>query len=385
MRQSVSSARVRSAAWASPLVKPSMSTAGTSSFLLFGLTILIASLGLFLLYESSSYNALIQIGDTYHFVKYQALWLVGGVAVSILISRIHYKHFYPAALPLLLFTIFLLILVFIPGVGLSLKGAHRWVDLRFLVFQPSELLKVTLTLYLAAWLSEREEGRLFAFLILFFTCVLLIALQPDMGTAGIVSITSLLLYFLSGTRLREIVLLFFLLATLGFLLIKIEPYRVARFVAFQQLDEKNILSASYHLRQIIIALGSGGLTGVGFGKSIQKYAYLPESSTDSIFPILAEEAGFIGSFLLIVLFLVQYGLGFLIGITTKDFFGKLLAFGITLFLMVQTLVNLASQVVLIPLTGVPLPFVSYGGSSMVINFIAVGMLLSVARHSGSHR
>ena len=351
--------------------------------LLFVTTLAISVFGIFLLYESSSYNALLQIGDKYHFVKYQLVWLLLGVTLCVLISRISYGRLYHLSLPLLGITFLFLILVFVPGIGLELKGSHRWIDFKIFVVQPSELLKISLVIYLAAWLSVKEKGRLLAFFLLFLSCVVLIALQPDMGTAAIVSFTSLALYFLSGARLREMVLIAVLLILFGIFFIMAEPYRVARFTSFKEFSTTNIMDTSYHLRQIIIALGSGGLTGTGFGKSVQKYAYLPESSTDSIFPIFAEEGGFIGSVILIAFFMLQFFLGFLIGLRAKDTFGRLLAMGIIVFLSVQTFVNLASQVVLIPLTGVPLPFISYGGSSLVINFLAIGILLSVGRRSAS--
>lgn len=355
------------------------------SYLLFGITLLISLIGIFLLYESSSYNALIQIGDKYHFVKYQLVWLALGIFLCLLVSAFPYKRFFNLSLPSFVFTIFLLMLVFFPGIGLDLKGSHRWINLKYFVFQPSELLKITLTLYLAAWMSGKEKNRLLSFLIIFIGCLSLIALQPDLGSAVVVSCTSLALYFLSGARVREMLFITLFVFVLGLVFIKMESYRVARFSAFRQFDEQNLLSASYHVRQIIIALGSGGLTGIGLGKSIQKYAYLPESSTDSIFPILSEEAGFIGSIALISLFLLQFFLGFLIATRVKDNFGKLLGLGIMIFLTVQTLVNLASQVVLIPLTGVPLPFISYGGSSMVINFFAIGILLNISRYATFHK
>lgn len=351
----------------------------TIPFWLFFITLAISVFGIFLLYESSSYNALLQIGDKYHFVKYQLVWLILGVTLCLVVSRVSYGRLYRLSLPLLGITFLLLILVFVPGIGLELKGSHRWIDFKLFVFQPSELLKISLVIYLAAWLSLKEKGRLLAFFLLFLSCVILIALQPDMGTAAIVSFTSLALYFLSGARLGEMLLIGLLLVFLGGFFIMLEPYRIARFTAFKEFSTANIMDTSYHLRQIIIALGSGGLMGTGFGKSIQKYAYLPESSTDSIFPIFAEEGGFIGSVILIAFFMMQFFLGFLIGIRTKDAFGRLLAMGIIVFLSAQTFVNLASQVVLIPLTGVPLPFLSYGGSSLVINFLAIGILLSVGK------
>lgn len=347
---------------------------------LFSVTLLLSSIGVFVLYESSSYNALLHIGDKYYFIKNQIVWVILGIIISLVVSRIHYKKLYYLSLPLLVISIFSLLLVFIPGLGLSLKGAHRWIDLRFTVVQPSEFLKITLNLYLAAWLSNKEKGRLLAFLLLFGACLGLIMLQPDMGTAMIIAGTSVFVYFLSGARIKEMGIILGIFIVMGALLIAVAPYRAARFASFSNFDARDINTASYHTKQILISLGSGGFWGMGFGNSIQKYAYLPENTTDSIFAIYAEEGGFVGSLFLIGLFLVQISLGFIIATRIKDTFGKLLALGISTFLGIQAFLNIASQAVLIPLTGVPLPFISYGGSSMLINFAAIGILIGISRH-----
>lgn len=353
-----------------------MSKAG---ILLFLGAIILSIIGVFILYESSTYTALLSIGDKYYFVKNQVVWFVIGLAACIFVSKINYKLYYKAALPLLLVSIALLVLVFFPGIGLSLQGAHRWLNLGFVVVQPSEILKITLTVYLAAWLSSHEKSRFFAFLLLLSLCVLLVIIEPDMGTAAIIAATATVVYFLSGAGYRDILLIFAVLAVGAVLLVKLEPYRVARLASFQNFDVNNLSKTSYHVRQILIALGSGGMTGVGIGRSVQKYAYLPESNTDSIFAIFAEETGFLGSSLLIAFFTGFMFLGFFIAVRAPDLFGKLLAAGIITFIGIQTFTNLASQVVLIPLTGVPLPFISYGGSSLIINFASVGVLLSISK------
>ncbi|OGH19684.1 MAG: hypothetical protein A2868_00555 [Candidatus Levybacteria bacterium RIFCSPHIGHO2_01_FULL_40_15b] len=351
-----------------------------SALFLLSTSVLLSLIGIFILYESSTYSALLSIGDKYYFVKNQAVWFVLGIVACLIVSKIDYKKYYVLALPLLLSTLLLLILVFLPGVGLKLKGAHRWLNLGFMVFQPSEILKITLTIYLAAWLSAKEKGRLIAFLMLVLLAVLLVAIEPDLGTAFIVAATSTIVYFLSGAPFRDMIMVAILMAVSIFTLIKVAPYRFERLLAFQNFDPKNLQSAPYHIKQILIALGSGGLMGLGFGNSIQKYAYLPELTTDSIFAIFAEEAGLIGATALIGCFVALTITGFYIVSGARDTFGKLLGAGIISFISIQAFVNLASQVILIPLTGVPLPFVSYGGSSLVINFIAIGILLNIARH-----
>lgn len=347
--------------------------------LLFILSLALSLLGIFILYESSTYTALLSVGDRYYYARNQAVWFLIGTILCILVSKINYKHLYALALPGLIGSLILLVLVFIPGIGLQLKGAHRWINLGFTVIQPSEILKITLTLYLAAWLSFKEKSKLFAFLLLLGLSVALVIIEPDMGTATIIAITATTVYFLSGAPIKDLILIFGGLIVSAFALIKVAPYRAARLASFQDFDVNDLSTTSYHIRQVLIALGSGGLLGVGFGNSVQKYAYLPESTTDSIFAIFAEEAGFVGSLLLLCAFVIFIFLGFYIAVRSKDLFGKLLASGIVTFIGIQAFINIASQAVLMPLTGVPLPFISYGGSSLIINLISVGILLNISR------
>lgn len=349
--------------------------------LLLGITILLTAIGLFILYESSSYTAALNIGDKYFFVKNQLAWIILGIVLSLIVARLNKKIFTHLAFPALVLSIFLLVVVFLPGIGLNLKGAHRWITFGFFVLQPSELLKITLSIYLAAWLSSKDkvQNSLVNFLILFFLCVGLIAIEPDMGSAVIVACTAITVYFLSGAPMRYMAIIFLILVIGSVALVKMEPYRVARFTDFKNFDSHDLNTTSYQMKQVLIALGLGGFQGDGIGNSIQKYAYLPENTTDSIFAIYAEETGFIGSVLLITIFIAQMALGFLIAARSTDQFNRLLALGIVVYLSTQTIVNLASQAVLMPLTGVPLPFISYGGSSMVINYLSIGILLNISR------
>ncbi len=352
---------------------------------LFLTTIFLSLFGIFILYESSTYSALLSLSDKYYFVKNQAIWFILGTIACIIISKINYKIYYKAAVPILVVSLAALVLVFFPGIGLSLKGAHRWLNFGFTVVQPSEILKISLAMYLAAWLSNKEKGRFMAFMMLLALSVLLVIVEPDMGTAVIIAGTATIVYFLSGAPVRDLVLIVAALFIGVFGLIMLEPYRVARFASYQNFNTKNLTGTSYQVKQILISLGSGGLTGVGFGNSIQKYGYLPENTTDSIFAIFAEEAGFIGSTILIFIFGAFVILGFIISINAPDLFGKLLGAGIITFIAIQAFVNLASQAVVIPLTGVPLPFISYGGSSLIINLVSIGILLNIARFAKGHK
>lgn len=336
--------------------------------------------GLFMIYDASSYVAFKEFGDKYGYVKDQFLWVLIGFVVLIIASFFDYHKFYNLSLPILIGSIVLLFLVFIPGIGIKALGAKRWIDLGFFVLQPSEFVKLSLTIYLSAWFTTREKGRFLAFLLLIGLVIALVMLQPDMGTATIILGEAIIIYFLSGGKILHILSLIPAVGLGGLALILLEPYRAERLTTFLN-PEQGIQGSSYHLRQILIALGSGGIFGVGIGNSLQKYAYLPEATTDSIFAIIAEEIGFLGVTILILIMLFVVYRGFYIAVRAKDTFGKLLAGGITSFIAIQTIVNLGAQTALLPLTGVPLPFISYGGSALIINLFSIGILLNISRQS----
>jgi cell division protein FtsW len=335
--------------------------------------------GLFMIYNASSIIAQRDFQDKYYYIREQSIWMLLGYASLAFFLYFPYKKLYDLALPLLISSIVLLVLVFIPGVGIKALGAHRWINLHFFILQPAEFIKLSLAIYLAAWFTTRERGRLPAFALLMGTVCLLIMLQPDMGTASIILIEAAIVYFLSGGSISHFMYLIPLGGIVGFLFIKAAPYRAARLTSFLSIDP-TLANVSYHVKQILIALGSGGILGVGIGNSLQKYAYLPENVTDSIFAIIAEETGFIGSTLVILVYAIIVWRGFVIAIHAKDTFGKLLAAGIISFLGMQMVINLASMTALMPLTGVPLPFISYGGSALIIDLAAIGMLLNISRN-----
>lgn len=336
--------------------------------------------GLFMIYDASSYVAFRDFGDKYRYIKDQIYWVVIGFGALSIFSFFDYHKYYNLALPILLVAIFLLFLVFVPGLGIEALGAKRWINLGFFILAPGEFIKLALTIYLSAWFSTREKGRFIAFLLLIGLVIVLVMLQPDMGTAVVILGEAIILYFLSGGSILHILGLIPIIGIGGLGLILLEPYRVARLTTFLNPNQE-LETTSYHLRQILIALGSGGLFGVGVGNSLQKYAYLPEATTDSIFAIAAEETGFVGAAILLLLMLFIIYRGFYIAGRAKDNFGKLLAGGITSFIAIQTIVNLGAQTALFPLTGVPLPFISYGGSALIVNLVSVGILLNISRQS----
>lgn len=347
---------------------------------LLAVAVVLTLFGLLMIFDASSFIAFRDFSDKFHYIKEQTRWAALGFGGLLFFSFFDYKRFYILSVPLLLTALALLVLVFIPGISVYALGARRWINTGLFVLQPAEFVKFALAIYLSAWFAKKEKGRLLAFLLLLGLVVGLIMLQPDMGTASIILFEALMAYFLSGGSIVSLLLLAPIVAILGYIMIKLEPYRFHRLTAFLSPLE-SASPSSYHVKQILIALGMGGITGVGLGNSLQKYAYLPENTTDSIFAIIAEELGFLGAVVLIAIYLVFIWRGFRIAQGAKDQFGRLLAGTIVSFLSVQILMNLAAQTALIPLTGIPLPFISYGGSSLVVDLCAVGVLLNIGKQS----
>lgn len=339
---------------------------------------LLTFFGLFMIYDASSYVAFRDFADKYHYVKDQIVWVILGFIGMTFFSFFDYRKLYILSLPILIVALILLILVFIPGIGIHILGASRWINAGAFTIQPAEFVKLALAIYLAAWFSNKEKGRLPAFLLLMGLVLGLVIFEPDMGTAVVILSEAFVIYFLSGANILYFSLLVPVVAFLGYLFIKLSPYRAKRLETFLSIDS-SLESSSYHVKQILIAFGAGGLTGVGLGNSLQKYAYLPESTTDSIFAIIAEELGFVGGAALILFFIYIFGRAFYIAVNAKDNFGKLLGGGITTFLAVQTIINLAAQTALVPLTGIPLPFISYGGSALIVDLCAIGILLNISK------
>lgn len=333
-----------------------------------------------MVYDASSGQAVQVFNNKYYFLREQLKWAIVGLAAGTAAYFFDYHKLKKFALPFLIGTIVLLVAVFLPGIGVRAYGASRWINFGFTVLQPSELAKLAVIIYLATWLTVREKGRLVPFLMLMGLVVGLIILEPDMGTAIVLFSTSLIIYYLSENQIWGLIFLFpvLILGAIG-LAIR-SPYRIKRLLTF--LDPNtDPLGASYHIRQALIALGSGGFFGLGLGNSRQKYFYLPEATTDSIFAIIGEELGFVGTTLLIFAFGLFFFQSARLTMQVEDKFGRLLGMGIIGWLATQTLVNLGSIVALMPLTGVPLPFISYGGSALVVELIGVGILGNIWRQN----
>lgn len=349
---------------------------------LFILPIILSLIGLFFVFESSSVKSFQEFGDSFHFFKLQAIWIGLGIVTLIFFSLFDYHNLYYLSFFMMLATILLLLFVLMPGIGYSAGGARRWIDLGIINFQPTELAKFSVIIYLSSWFIHRERKRFFSFLILLSILMFFIILQPDMGTAIIVFLLSIMVYFYAGIELFYLLLLL-PIATVGFIvLVKISPYRFNRLIAFfnPQFDP---LGTTYHINQILISLSVGGLFGKGLGASRQKYLFLPEAHTDSIFAIIAEESGFVGTVSLIAFIFFFLSSLYKIAKNAPDRFGKLLAGGIFAFFNLQFIINLGGMVNLIPLTGIPLPFISYGGSNLLVSFALMGILINIARQSKS--
>ncbi|MGB9883085.1 MAG: FtsW/RodA/SpoVE family cell cycle protein [Microgenomates group bacterium] len=340
--------------------------------------IFLSLIGLAFIFEASALRAINLFSDSLHYLKYQFVWIILGIFLMKLFSLIDYRKLYLLSLILLVSSIFLLIIVLIPGIGADAGGARRWINFGFFNLQPTELAKFSVILYLSSWFIHQEKRRFFSFLTLVGFLVFLIILQPDMGTAIIVFLISLILYYQSGMNLFNLFILLPISAIGFFILIKIAPYRLARLTAFlnPSSDPQGI---GYHINQIFISLSHGGFFGQGFGASRQKYLFLPEAHTDSIFAIIAEEFGFLGGLILILLYaMFVYKIYELIKYS-PDKLAKLLTVGIFAFFNLQIIINLAGMVGLFPLTGVPLPFLSYGGSNLLISYSLIGILLNIKK------
>jgi len=347
-------------------------------YLLVGSIVPLSLFGLLMVYNSSVAMAIRDFGNQYYYLQEQTKWLILGFVIFLTFSFIDYRVWKKLSFPIMLGTIVLLCIVLLPGIGIKALGAKRWINLGFFVLQPAEFAKLSLIMYLSAWLTGVKKQKLFPFLLIIGVFVGLIMLEPDLGTAMIITLTSLAMFFYSGAVLQQFLFILPLFGAGATLLAVFSPYRLKRLLTFFN-PESDPLGASYHIRQAIIALGSGGLFGLGLGQSRQKYEYLPEANTDSIFAIIGEELGFIGCVILIFVYLFMLWRGFRIARRIEDPFGRNLALGITTWIGIQTLINISAMVALIPLTGVPLPFISYGGSSLVIMLTSCGILINISR------
>lgn len=325
-------------------------------------------------------------GDTYHFLKKQLFGLVLGAVAFYFLSKIDYHYWRRYAFWFLIFSVFLLLLVFVPGLSANWGEARSWINVFGFSLQPSEFVKLSFLLYLSAWLEVRRRDLgdihqgIGPFVVLLSLIAFLMILQPDIGTLLIVTATSLVVYFVGGGKIRHI-LAIVLIGLVGFFgMVQLKDYQAARLKCM--LDPSyDTQKVCYQVNQSLIAVGSGGIFGRGLGESRQKFLYLPEVSGDSIFAIIAEEIGFVFSTVLVFLYLLLFYRGFKIASRAPDDFGQNLAIGIVSWIVIQTIINIGGVINLMPMTGVPLPLISYGGSAVLSAMAAMGILVNVSRQT----
>lgn len=353
---------------------------------LVGIIIFLVVFGLIMLSSASAALSWQRFGDSYWHLKHQILFgLLPGLLFFIILSKVDYYKLKSLATPMLVISIVLLTLVYIPGIGAGFGTAKSWINFFGYSLQPSEIVKLTFLIYLVAWMSEKGEKKIrdfnegfLPFVFVLLIVMALIGLQPDFGTMSIIVLTSLAVYFVAGGSL------YYLAGSAGvgffglWLLIKVSPYRAARLTTFlhPELDPQGI---GYHINQALLAVGSGGFWGRGFGHSRQKFAYLPEVAGDSIFAIVAEELGFVISALLVLAFVLLIIRVFRIASECREPFGKMLSIGIVSWFAIQAFANIGAIIGILPLTGIPLPFISYGGTSLMVSLAAAGILVNISK------
>lgn len=342
-----------------------------------GLLAVICLLGLFFVFEASTAESFRMIGNPYHFLRQQSLWMFLGLGAGLLGWLWPVDFYRRSGIVLYGVAIFCLIAVFLPGIGLELNGAHRWLNLGGLAFQPAEITKFALIVFFASWFTKHQ--RLGAFLLFLGLPLGLILLQPDLGSLLVVLGIILGMYILANGNLLKLLPVGLMGILSLVLIIVLSPYRLARLTTYLN-PESDPLGRGFHVRQVTLGLGNGGIFGQGIGNSTQKYLYIPEASSDSIFAIVGEEVGFVGASLILTMFMALIWLIFkLVTRAAAGSFERLVGMGIFLWVSSQIILNLAAVVALVPLTGVPLPFFSYGGSSLLMLFFIMGIVLQISR------
>lgn len=346
----------------------------------------LVAIGVVMVYSASSVRALLSSNDPARYGIAQAIFAAIGLTAMVVVSRIDFRIYRYFAIPAYLGALVLLVVVLVPSIGFEAGGSRRWLSLPFIGnFQPAEVAKLAIILYLSHWLDRRGRAThglrgLIPFGLLVAPGFLLIAAEPDLGTAGIYAVAALSVFFMSGASLVGFVAMAGAVVAAAVVFVSRTPYQLARITTF--LDpERDPMGSGYNAMQALMALAMGGLAGVGLGASRQKYLYLPAPSTDFIYAIIGEEWGLIGTLIVLILFLVIAWQGYRIAVHAPDTFSGLLAAGITTWIVAQALINMMVVTALWPITGIPLPFISYGGTALIINLVAVGVLLSISREA----
>ena len=358
----------------------------TPDFILLIVTLTLLAVGLTMVYSASAIWAEYKFDDSFFFAKRQMLFAAVGIVAMFFLMNIDYWTWKTWAKVIIILCFVLLILVLIPGVGNVRNGSRSWIGVGAFSIQPSEFMKLAMIAFLAKFLSERQKlitsfrKGLAPALGIVFLAFGLIMLQPDLGTGTVMVGTSIVMIFIAGARIRHFVILG-MIGLLGFaVLVLSAPYRIKRITSF--LDPwEDPLGSGFQIIQSLYAIGPGGLFGLGLGQSRQKFFYLPEPQTDFIFAILSEELGFIGGSFVILLFALLLWRGIRVALGAPDLFGSFLAVGIVAMIAIQVMINIGVVIGLMPVTGITLPFLSYGGSSLTLMLIAIGVLLNISRYS----
>ncbi len=358
---------------------------GPPDLVLFLVVMLLVCIGLIMIFSASAVTSEIKYDDAFYFLKKQLMWAIIGLAVMLVVMKLNYLKLQELGVAALVLALLCLVAVLLPGIGKDIKGSVRQINLIFTSFTPSELTKLCMVFFLASSLSinfgklKSFSRGLMPYLILIGVVCGLIILQPDLGTAFTVGIAAFLLLLMAGARWDHMSLLALLGLLLVVLAIWLEPYRMIRFVAFWD-PWKYASTHGFQTIQSLYAIGSGGLFGMGLGQSRQKFFYLPEQHTDFIFAILGEELGYLGVIVVLTLFFIFAWRGFRIALKAPDIFGSLLAAGLTTMIMAQAAINLGVVSGSLPVTGIPLPFISFGGSSLIFTMAGIGLLLNISRY-----
>jgi cell division protein FtsW len=358
----------------------------TPDFLLIILTFSLLAIGLIMVYSASAIWAEYKFHDSFFFAKRQLLFASAGVIAMFFIMNIDYWTWRDWSKVLIIVCFLLLVLVLIPGVGMVRNGSRSWIGVGAFSIQPSEFMKLAMIAFLAKYLSENQKnitsfkrGLLPALALVFFAFGM-IMLQPDLGTGTVMVGTCIAMIFVAGARISHFIGLG-ILGLAGFAaLVLSAPYRIKRITSFLNPWE-DPLGSGFQIIQSLYAIGPGGLFGLGLGQSRQKFFYLPEPQTDFIFAILAEELGFIGGSLVLLLFSLLLWRGVRIALGAPDLYGSFLAIGIISMVAIQVMINIGVVTGLMPVTGITLPFLSYGGSSLTLMLMAIGVLLNISKHA----
>lgn len=360
--------------------------AGHFDYLLLLSVLGLLAIGTLVVFSASADLAFHTLGSPYYYLERQIMWAVLGLIVLAVASRYPYWRYQKWALPVFVVSMVLLVAVLIPHVGIEINGSRRWLGAGPLQIQPSELAKIGMIFFFARLLTLNQD-RLSSFwrgvlphLGLAVIIFALVLLEPDLGTTMAIAGTFFVMLFVAGARKRHLGVLFMsALPALG-VIIAVEPYRLDRIVAFTD-PWKHPLGEGFHTIQALLALGSGGVLGLGLGYSRQALGYLPESFTDFIFAVLGEELGLLGTLTVVILFMIVAWRGYRIAMRAPDLFSSLLATGFTTMIAIQAAINMGVVTATLPVTGITLPFISYGGSSLVLSLAGIGVLLNISRHT----